>query len=215
MTTDRADVLGGRAEAGEVRINLGDARTGAGFSVDASVWGPWGYIARPAPPNDDGCARGWYQITGNQHRVFGMYDVRFAARVGELKDGDIAIVTLGNARLLFKAADDCVSVYTVSAPDDKDMHVTLNGKAGTLTLQVAGAFIEVTNDRISMAVSGGGTLMLDATGLHVSGTTFDANTAGGRLGKLVCSAPTPNPAHGIDAVAGPAAVPSVTWFRDP
>lgn len=217
MTTGRADVLGSTAVAGEVRINLGSLETGAGIANTASMWLPWGFYSRPAPPTDGVAARAWWSHEGNQKRIVGFEDARIAdeAKVGAIADGDVMLVTLGEARVMLKAADDTVTLYTVSQPDDKSMMVSLSGRTGKLLLQVAGAFVEVKEGKITLSVNGGGSIIIDGNGVRVTGATFDANTAGGRLGKVSCSTPVPNPALGIDAVAGPAAVPSATWFRDP
>lgn len=214
MRDMRADVLGSTATGGELRLNLGYVADGAGISSDATVWGPWGFVSRPAPPGDGFAARCWYSQDGNQKRVFGFLDLRFADRVGALAEGDSCIYTDGEARILVKQASDSVTLYTVNQTTDKSMMVTASGADGTLTLLNGNAFISVEDDKITLAVNGGGSLVIDADGVKVMGATFDCATGGGRLGVLACQAPV-TPATGIAAGAGVAATPSTKWSRDP
>jgi len=186
-----ADVLDTDADDGEVRATLGNAALGVGYFKEAPFYTVDGFISRPNQPTANGdAAQALYLVDGDGRIVIGTRDNRFAENVGQLEEGDRAIVTDGEARVLIKKEGDKVILYTVNEPADKSMIVEMDGAGGTLKLMNGGSWIEISDDKIVIGAAGGLSMMtLDADGLQVDGGAFNCMTQGGVLGAL--TPPTP------------------------
>jgi len=220
--TDVADILQSASENGYITVTLGDSRDDVGFSAEAPMWGMDGFISRPNDPSPDGAAQAFFINDGNQSRVVASRDNRFNDKVGTMEPGDRAIVTDGEARIFIKQKTDSIALYTASQPDDgQAMMLTLSGEDGEITLSCAGSFLKMRNDKITIGVAGGKTILtLDANGFHVDGNYCSLNTGGGHLGALSKSlglAIAPFPV--INAIlTGPVALagaPSTKWTVAP
>lgn len=158
--TDTADILVSTADSGEIRVNLGDSVSGAGYDSDVPVWGPDGFLSRPNDPTDAGAAMAFYVTDGNQKRVIGIRDNRFASQAGLLDAGDRAIVTDGPARLFLKQVRAAISAYTEMANDPpaggKGMLFDMDGSTGIITIRCGGAQIIIDGNKgtISIVASG-------------------------------------------------------------
>jgi hypothetical protein len=214
---DVADVLRSTAEDGDIRVTLGDYITGKGISVDSSMWGMDGFYSRPNNPTDDGATLAFYVEDANEKWILGTKDNRFREKVGLLKEGDRAIISDCNARIFLKKEQDAIVLYTENASEDLSMMINLAGIEGLLRLMNGNSFIMLENDKISMGVNGGGGIMIDDQGVHITGKIFNCNTLGGHLGII----PGPNvaPPVGVNSIlagaVGPAGVGSLNWTVSP
>jgi hypothetical protein len=200
--TDIGDILLSTAENGEVRVNVGDVLTKAGYDTNASVWGPDGYIAMPNDPSDDGAARALYLLDGNNRRVFGFTDNRFAAQAGTLQPGDRRIVTDGPTRIYITKATAQVGLYTEAENEPpvggKGMILDLNGSEGVIQIRSGGCLIVLDgqNSKITISASGasgnaaividpvnGISLLAGTVNLDAGFTTLGLNSDGTRPGK--------------------------------
>lgn len=208
-----ADVLGSDATDGEIRVHLGDASSGRGFSKDNPVYGPDGFIGRPNPPSADGsAAQAVYVHDGDDHRVLGVRDNRWKDKVGTMDDGDRAIVTEGAARIFVKNGRDAVVLYT-EANDGKGMLLDIGGVEGEVQIinGKGGTFFRMGDHEIVLAVDGGGTLTIDAEGVRVTGANFQATAGSVQLGDMGGGTPPPALPPLIGVAYGPPGVgPPVT-----
>lgn len=180
---DIADVLHSTAENGEVRVNLGNVQTGAGYSLSAPVWGPDGYLARPNDPAD-GAARALYMTDGHNRHVIGTADYRFTPQAGTLEPGDRMIVTDGPTRFYMKKAEAQVGLYTEATDEPavggKGMILDLSGSDGTIQLRFGGTLIVLDGSTVTILAAGATSqssiVMTDTTITLTAGTV---NIAGG------------------------------------
>lgn len=220
-TSDRfnvADILATEVSDGEVRANIGFVHTGKGIGAsEAMWWGADGFISRPNDPDDDGACMTWFFADGNDRRLLAYRDNRFADKVGEMKAGDRAIISSGEARLLLKTQNDSITLFSASQPnDDEAMMVSLDGEAGEVTISCAGSFFKMSNDKITIGVAGGATIVtIDKDGFQIDGKSFRCATSSGHLGILaplvpptqataLCFVPLPPNPPIIPALATPA-----------
>lgn len=206
-----ADVLASTADTGEVRVQLGYCETGKGVAQDVGHWGPWGFVSRPLPALDGAAAMAWYVQDGNAKRVLGYSDPRYADRVGELQDGDSAIVSDGEARFLLKRERDLLTLYTKSRITDLSMYITLDAEAGTIQLLNGNAYMQMQDEEIVLAVNGGGSIVINKSGVHVGGNYAAINTAGGHLGQIVGAIPSVGACSIVAGPTGIAGVGSTKW----
>ena len=210
-----ADVIASGVDDGEVRLNIGytsRANKGVGAGVPA-WWGADGFVSVPNDPTDDGACMVWYVQDGNDKRVLGYRDNRFADKLATLQPGDRGILTDGEARFIIRKGEDSVSIYSVDQSTDTDMIVTLNGKLGFGEMRVGGSSIKVTDDKVVIAVAGGRTVVtIDDQGFQVDGNTTRLATLSGHLGILAPQIPPPAGANSIlKGPTGMAGTPSPGW----
>lgn len=167
---DVGDVLLSTAEKGEIRVNIGDVDTKAGYAINVPVWGPDGYLTRPNDPEDGAC-RAVYFVDGHNRRVLATCDYRFAKQAGTLDPGDRMVVTDGPSRFFLRKKDQRIGFYTESIDDatvgGKGMLLDLSGKEAAITIKVWGCLIHLDGKagRIMLTASNGSqasTLVLDA-----------------------------------------------------
>lgn len=186
-----ADIVATEVEDGVVRATLGDSTDGSGIDREVAQWGVDGFISRPCDPDQDGAAQALFVTDGQEKRIIGTRDYRYADKVGELGPGDRAIVSACDAQLVLKRSE------------------------GALVLRAGDATVEIKPGSITLGIEGGGTLRIDAEGVHVSGTRFAANTTFGNLG-VIGGLPPVAPANSV--VFGPSGqtgAPSATWTVAP
>lgn len=91
-TTAIADILGTTVVEGEVRADLGywggQSEDSPGIAKDAPVWTQFGFVSRPADPDEDGAAMAVYEPSGDQTRVRGTRDLRMAPKLPDLRPGE-------------------------------------------------------------------------------------------------------------------------------
>ena len=177
--TDTADILISTADSGEIRVNLGDSVTKQGYDSDVPVWGPDGFLSRPNDPTDAGAAMAFYVTDGNQKRVIGIRDNRFASQAGLLDAGDRAIVTDGPARLFLKQVRAAISAYTEMTNDPpaggKGMLNDMDGSTGIITLRSGGAMVTLNgNTGVIMLVASGPNGATSLTLDPVNGASINA-----------------------------------------
>lgn len=209
-----ADILASESDGGEVRSNLGDSITGEGIDKDLAHWGVDGFLSRPNDPDEDGAAQALFIVEGQEKRVIGTRDVRWAAKAGNLDPGDRAIVSNCAARVFLKQKSSSVAIYT-EGPDGKPLLFEVNGKKGNATLVACSdggtALLQMKPGEIILGVDGGGSIVIDKGGVHVFGPHFAANTAGGNLGVVGAVAPPPGANSILMGVSGMAGVPNPKW----
>jgi hypothetical protein len=209
--TDIADVLLSTQEDGEVRVNIGDAVTGAGFAAEASLWGTDGYLSRPNEPSEEGACQVLVLKHDGHRRIYGSRDNRFASKASALEPGDRSIVSDCDARIMLRKAQNQVALYTVNEDDDDAaMMIELNGSTGELQMVVSGAFLKMTKDAIQIGVAGT-VLELNADNFAVFAAHFACNTGGGNLGTVGPLPPPPVTNSVIIGASGMAGIASLKW----
>jgi hypothetical protein len=207
-----ADVLLSEVTAeGEVRVNLGDVVTGDGFGAFTATWGADGFVARPLDPVGGEAARALFIYDGQSKRILGMRDARYAAKVGSLQPGDRAIVSDCEARFFLKRATNALTLYTTNDTDDGNaMMVHLDGAAGEVQVRCSDVFALFKKGEITLAVNGGGSIIIDANGVQIGGQKFSANAATVTLGLLAGAPPPPGVSSALIGPSGLAGVPSTS-----
>lgn len=212
------DVLGSTADGGELRVDLGDIRDGVGIAAEAAVVGTDGFVARPNDAADGECARSLYFTDGDEKIIIGTVDARYADKVGTLEPGDRAIFSKGEQRILLKQSNESVSMYTVNKQTNSSMLISASGEDGTITIVNGNALITMEDDKIIMAINGGGYLEINKDGIALRGKSFYAQCGKGHLGLVPPVVPAINGLYYGLPDTGPRAiamVPSLGWTVDP
>ncbi len=209
--TGRADVLLAEAIDGEVRVNLGDARTGEGWGQGVSMWGTPGFIAMPDAPDDAGAAEVLYLVDGPRKYVVGARDNRTASKAGAIVYGDRLIYSSCDARFLLKKADNGITLYTANETDNGTaMAISLSGKKGEAIVTVSGSVFHMDKDSITL-VGGGCSIELRNGTISICGKHLAANTGGGNLGTLGPAPPPPGLGSVLAGPMGQTGVASAKW----
>jgi hypothetical protein len=203
-----ADILASDTSNGEVRCKLGEATTGHGKSADVAMYCAHGFIGVPEAPDADGSAcQAFYAQDGDEQKIVGTRDNRLAAQVGQLDPGDRAIISTGDARVLVKRKGSSATLLTKNAKTNKTMMVIADGEHGEAKIQNGGAFVLVKDDKIVLAVNGGGAITIGKAGVQVTGGSFQATTGAVQLGDQGGGiAPPPSPASAVAVGPQPGAV---------
>lgn len=181
LTIDKRDITATElGSGGEIRCKLGDAATGDGVIPDGCFWGIDGFVSRPLDKNADGACQALFMVEGNTRRIIGLKDNRINSKYGDLQPGDKAIFTAGSARILVKNTGDSVNMVT-EASDGTTCMTQLTGGDSPAFSSVIGdgtnsTYIKQTASSITLGVSGGTMLVIDANGLHVTGPLAELNT---------------------------------------
>lgn len=222
MILDKYDVLGAElAASGEIRLKLGDAKTGKGVVDDVALWGTDGFVSMPEAAEDGEACSALYVRAGNLRRAIGTKDNRTLSKYGDLKPGDKAIVSSGDARVIVKRATHTIDLFTLNSDDGSGSPVMLqvSGKQGSITALAAGnggtAMLKIKAGKIALAVDGGGSLLVNAQGVTVNGKHFAANTATGNLGTIAGAPPQPGVNSILAGLTGMTGVPSAGWTISP
>lgn len=211
--TIKYDVLSSELnDAKELRLKLGDSQDeSGGVYADCAVWGAGGVIHRPADPDGDGACMAVVAQDGNDTRVVALKDQRLAERYGELAEGDTAVISYGEGRILVKAESDSVSLVTKNQADESTMTAQLSGESGAFKVLIGGpkgaTYLDMTDEKIVLGVSGGAQLVLSKTGATITapGIKLQGPTA---VGVMPGNAPIP-PTNGVAyTTAGPVNVVS-------
>ncbi len=180
--TSTADILGTSVENGEAAYDLGDVRDDVGIAVEATSWGLDGFVSLPNDPADGECARALYLVDGDEKIVIGSKDARYSDKVGTLEAGDRAIVSAGNQRFLMKQGNESVTLYTVNQDTGNSMMVSLSGADGVNTMVNGNSVVTQEDEKIVLAVNGGGYLEINKDGVFIQGKMFVATAGRGHLG---------------------------------
>jgi hypothetical protein len=211
---DTSDVISSDTTGGEVRCKLGDVATGRGKYPDTLAMycsGP-AFVSVPnAPSPDGGACQAYSEREGDERKILGMRDNRFADKVGALSPGDAAIVSDCEARVLLRQADSSIIAMTQNQATGHTMHLALAGQSGAAQLVNGAAVIEITEDaegaRIMLGVSGGGSIVIDKDGVTILGPAIMAPCGTVQLGNPTGDGITPTPPLPIfGAGVGPAPV---------
>ncbi len=213
------DVLLSTVTSGEVRLKIGNKATNEGYGDGVAAWGTDGFIARPNAPDSRGACQVLALQDGNNYRCIGARHNRIADKVGTLAEGDRAIVTDAECRVLVKKATEAVTLYTASQDDGASIMVTVSGEGpGTIQLiHGGGAYVEVNKDKI-VASAGGSSITIDAGGVQIVGAYIGLNAPGGNLGLVGPQGEMPPAAPVASLLCGPtgmAAVPCAHWTVSP
>lgn len=213
------DVLLSTVTSGEVRLKIGNKATNEGYGDGVAAWGTDGFIARPNAPDARGACQVLALQDGNNYRCIGARDNRIADKVGTLAEGDRAIVTDAECRVLVKKATEAVTLYTAAQNGGASIMVTVSGEDdGTIQLiHGGGAYVEVLKDKI-VASAGGSSITIDAGGVQIVGAYIGLNAPGGNLGLLGPQGEMPPAAPLASIVCGPsgmAGVPCAHWTVSP
>ncbi len=202
------DILASDTSNGEVRCKLGEATTGHGKSADVAMYCAHGFIGVPDEPDADGSAcQAFYAQDGDEQKIVGTRDNRLAAQVGELKEGDRAIVSKGDARVLVKKAGASATLFTKNQKTGKSILIIADGEHGEAKIQNGNAFVLVKDDKIVLAVNGGGAITISKAGVQVTGGSFQATTGAVQLGDQGGGTPPPpSPASAVAVGPQPGAV---------
>lgn len=198
-----SDILATSSTDGEVRCNVGDQVTGTGVGAEVPIWGVDGFVSRPNDPSEAGAAMGIYIVDGDQKRIIASRDNRFTNQAGALQPGDRAIVSDCDASVLLKKATNSVTLYTTNeTDDDKAMIIDLGGQAGIIQILNSGAFIQIEKDKITLAVNGGGGIVIDSTGVQTTGPSFVAKSSSVVLGVSVVVPGVNSALYGVTGIMG-------------
>lgn len=177
-----------RGASGEIRLKLGDSQTDEGARADAAWWGSDGFVSMPNEPDDRGACQALYVTEGNNSRCVATKDNRICEQYATLAAGDRAIVTDGAAKVLLKKDGDTVTL----ASENASGMVIHQVAPDTITMQMPGTpgtMFQMSPSRIVLMVNGGGSLILDATGCHLSGNLTEVNSGLVTLGMLAPGTP--------------------------
>ena len=128
-TIDQADLLLAQVDGAEVRVNIGDTVTSAGWGSGVAVWGVDGLLSVPNAATGSGAAQGLYLTQGNQRRVIASRDTRWAGPFGTLAAGDRALVSDCAAGLHLDRSENTITLQAGAG-----VAVTVDGDAGTVTV---------------------------------------------------------------------------------
>lgn len=222
--SDTDDVLSSETTGGEVRCKLGDAATGRGKYVDVPMYcnGP-AFVSVPnAPSPDGGACQAHSTKEGDERQILGMRDNRFASKVGALSEGDAAIISDCEARVILRKADSSIILMSQNQATGHTMHVAIAGQSGAIQIAVGAAIIQVTEDaagaEIMLGVSGGGSLVINKDGVTVLGPALTAPVGTVQLGNPTKDGitPTPNlPVFGAGVGPAPVTIASQSVFISP
>ncbi len=204
-----ADVLASDNSNGEVRCKLGEATTGQGKSADVPMYCSHGFVGVPEAPDEDGSAcQAFYAQDGDEQKIVGTRDNRLAGKLGEMKDGDRAIVNLGEARFDIKRDKDAVSTSTKNKKTGKPMRSLLDGDAGEIHVDNGDASAVIKPDEIVLAVAGGASIRVGKDGtVKIVGTVIQAIAPVVQLGDQGGGQPPPpSPAGAVAIGPQPGAV---------
>lgn len=179
------------------------------------MWGPFGYFAVPNPAADGEAASVMYVREGNSDRVIAGKDMRYAEKAGDLKPGDVMIVTNGEARFVLKNAADSVTLYTVNENTELSMMVHLDGASGAIQVVNGNSQVRLDDKKILLAVNGGGSILIDEEGVHIGGKQFNADTGGGTLGVIGPARPPVGTNSVVLGPSGMTGVGSTSWTIAP
>lgn len=159
---ETADVTGSTvAASGEIRVNLGNATTGAGVDADVPILGTYGFSARPPSPDANGAAQAFFVRDGNVRRVLATRDRRWlASSVGQRDEGDVVVWTKSGARVLLDDSTGAIEIRTSG-----------------------GALLRLADNEFTIQLANGASLTLDGSEFDVSvpttpvvsGITIDAS----------------------------------------
>ena len=197
-----------RDTSGEIRLKLGDSQTEEGQRADAAWWGSDGFVSMPNEPDDRGACQALYVTEGNNSRCVATKDNRICEQYATLAAGDRAIITDGPAKVLVKKSNDSVTLASENASG-----LVLHQVApDTITMQMPGTpgtMIQMTPSRIVLMVNNGGSLILDATGVHLSGNLTEVNSGLVTLGMIAPNVPlVPSINSALIGPTGMAGIPS-------
>ena len=215
------DALLSTVTSGEVRLKIGNKATNEGYGDGVAMWGTDGFIARPNAPDSRGACQVLALQDGNNYRCIGARDNRIADKVGTLAEGDRAIVTDAECRVLVKKATEAVTLYTAAQNGGASLMVTVSGEDdGTIQLiHGGGAYVTVDKDKIVASVGGKASITLNGDGsIQIIGTYIGLNAPGGNLGLVGPSGESPPAAPLASILAGPsgmAGVPAAHWTVSP
>ena len=183
------DVLAvSRGAGGEVRLKLGDSQTDEGARADAAWWGSDGFVSMPNEPDDRGACQALYVTEGNNSRCVATKDNRITGEYAQMVAGDRAIVSDCDAKLLLKK--DANSITLATANDDGLVLCQVSPTAITFMMPGSpGTMFQMTPSRIVLMVNGGGSLIIDAAGVHIGGNLAEVNTGMVTLGMLAPNVP--------------------------
>ena len=121
------------------------------------------------------------------------------------------IVTDADARVMVKKSLNSATLYTIGARDGSAVMLDISGSESQALLLAGKAYIKLANDEITLAVDGGGSIIVDKDGIHFSGAIFNATCGKVALGS---NAPGIQPLPAQAALHGvPPGTPSTTVTR--
>jgi hypothetical protein len=214
MLLQTADILNVSVDEGEVGYDLGDVRDAAGIAQEAVSWGIDGFISMPnLPTGNEESARAMYLVDGDDKIVIATKDSRNSDKVGTLEPGDRAIISAGAQRFLMKQGNESISLYTENQATGSSMMVSLSGADGVATLVNGGSIVTMEDEKIVLAVNGGGYLEINKEGVFIQGKMFVATAGRGHFGVT-----PPDPSKqgvGYGAPGAPPVGVSVNWTVSP
>jgi len=207
------DILGSDAVDGRLVLNLGDAITGQGSAAECPALFMDGFASRPNPVDSTGAPGALYIVDGEDKLVVSTWDRRHESQVGALDPGDRMIYSKGPQRVLVKEATKSITLLSENDETGTNMWVHVGGTDGMVQLLNDKTYVEVSKNSITLAVNGGGAIVINGDGVTVTGKMFVAATKSGQLG--VGPTPTTPLPPGVNSVlagpSGPTAAPSASW----
>jgi len=211
---DTSDILNLTTEDGEVRVDLGDIRTGKGISAESVTWGSDGFISVPNEPDNSTkeCARALYFDDGYERIVIGTYDARYAEQVGSLESGDRMIVSKGEQRLLAKQSNESITMYSKNQVTGSSMMVSVHGEDGAILIVNGKSSIQILDDKIVFNVANKSWIEIKEEGVVVGGGSCTLACPKGQIGAPAPGVILPPGAFSIlYGVTGMAGVGSLNW----
>lgn len=170
---DQADLLLAQVDGAEVRCNIGDTVTSAGWGSGVAVWGVDGLLSVPNAATGSGAAQGLYLTQGNQRRVIASRDTRWAGPFGTLAAGDRALVSDCAAGLHLDRSENTITLQAgagVAVTVDGDAGTVTVSKGGGVTVTVSATAISLVYNPTSLAIPPA-SIVLSAAGVAIVGTT--------------------------------------------
>lgn len=155
MRIDIVDVSLALDQSGEPRVNLGDVTTGVGFAAGVAAFGAGdGFVGIPNAADGGGAAPQALMLTqGNLRLCLATRDPRYTGQLGQLGEGDRAIVSACDAGLLLSKGSNKIALKALA----QGLSVTLDAAGQRISLDTPDGGIVISPSGIGAAwVPGGG-----------------------------------------------------------
>lgn len=161
-----ADEAGGEAEV--LTCSLREAGEADGTNErDAEVWGQYGFTSRPKAPDEDGKCQALTSMVGGRKAVIATRDTRGPANHGALKEGDVAMWSVGKNAVRCNADG---SIALLKQGESEDSGIVID-KDGALSIFTPFGIIQLNADGFAVILKEGGTcLSLTKSDITLSGT---------------------------------------------
>lgn len=145
---------------------------------DVPVYAAYGLSSRPAKPVGEVATEYVVVEEGGRNLALGGRDLRGDQAHGSLKEGDVALWSVGNNTVKL-GADGSVSIRKSAAGGGADAYIQIEAN-GDILIGNAGGGLQITSSGVSLYAAGGEALALGAGKGSI--TASQVNIAGGSVG---------------------------------